>query len=85
MRLIGLCVAVFLISCGSSTVIPSPVIGVLEIGAPDSCEVCVDGVSFGFGTVTVPVVVNYPNYVQVGKWKFLLWPDVDYSGLTVCP
>jgi len=70
-----------LLACGTSFNPPTPEVGVICVMAPDTMEVSVDGVTFGTGTVEVPVVVNYPNYLQVGPWKFVLWPPVDYTGL----
>ena len=41
--------------------------------------VYIDGLYMGETPIDVIIIENYPNYLQVGNWKFVLVPPCTYS------
>ena len=71
-----------LITCCSSPVI-QPVITSVHVDAPDTCLVILDGIEFGYGSMDLFMFENYPNYLQIGPWKFVLLSPVTFNTIQV--
>jgi hypothetical protein len=68
----------FLSSCNAPP-IPEPVLTSIQLEAPDTCLIMLDGLEFGYGSMSLIVIENYPNYLQVGSWKFVILPPVKFD------
>ena len=67
------------VSSCSAPPLPEPVFTTIDLNVPDSCVVILDGLEFGYGSMNLIVLENYPNYLQVGPWKFILLSPVTYD------
>lgn len=69
-------------SCGAPQ-LEVPVLRNVSIIAPDSMEIKIDGIVQGYGACTGILVENYPNFLEIGSWEFVLFPACDYDSISV--
>lgn len=73
-------ISILILVLGCSTPqLPDPVFTSIQIEAPDTCLVILDGIEFGYGSMSLIVLQNYPNYLQIGASPFVLLPPVLYN------
>lgn len=81
--IISIALCLFCVFGCSAPQIPEPVFTTIDLDVPDTCMVILDGLEFGYGPMSLIVLENYPNYLQVGDWKFVLLSPVTYDHLEI--
>lgn len=85
MKLIALLIPLLILLACSTPVIPTPQPGTVLIECPGEQEVRVNDIFIGYTPVETWIIENYPNYLQVGVYKALLWPPCTYAKIEITP
>lgn len=78
-----LVIVLLIASSCSAPELETPVLRNVSVSAPDTMDIRIDGILQGYGSCTVILVENYPNYVEIGPWEFVLFPPCDYDSVAV--
>lgn len=71
------------VGCGASSLVPPPEAGTLFLDVPEDAPVFFDGLPVGFGPRTMTVLLNWPNYLQVGNWRLVVWSAAGLDTLSL--
>jgi len=85
MKLLALLLPLLLLVACSAPVLPAPQLGSVDIESTPELPVSIDGLPMGMTPVTIPMIENYPNYLQVGEYKIVLLPPCTYSVIHITP
>ena len=66
-------------------VLPAPQMGTVIIETAGAQSVYLDGLYMGETPQEITILENYPNYLQVGQWKFVLIPPCTYAVIKITP
>lgn len=71
MRIISILLLGALLCAGCGPQLPAPEVGSVYLDLDRALPVWVDGVFMGEGSMSLYWVINYPNYIRVGDWRFI--------------